>query len=371
MKKEVDVKSHTRKGKVVQSHKRSIKGEGSSQRESSKTVGKNIVSLAQENFLVIGTTLKGFDSNIHSLDDIDFSKIKDIQDCSFRGVNMKNIDFSNINIKDSDFENVAFDNVTFNLAHIQNVSFFGARFFHSQFNNSTMRECNFGSSRFTYRTSFNHVQIEECQFSYASFEGQLVDSKGAHYDWRSLDLWGSSFYGAVFECFQMQSSKIVDCSFLESEFTAVGLDEVEFNKCLFLKGEMEGVSFDRCNILNSKLETPIQSNVNYVETVMKDSSFESDFVECSFDEVEFLNVSLKNSNFKNTSYPWRTFDETVEELGVTQKAFEFMVLSGAVEVRSNETSEIVNGGFNPTMHHIPLWSIDRIKTSLQEDNKKN
>jgi hypothetical protein len=56
----------------------------------------------------------------------------------------------------------------------------------------------------------------------------------------------------------------------------------------------------------------------------------------------------------------------LEQLDVSERQFEFLVLSGAVKVRDNQTKERVLSGFKPDAHHIPGWEIDAVKKHLAE-----
>jgi hypothetical protein len=42
---------------------------------------------------------------------------------------------------------------------------------------------------------------------------------------------------------------------------------------------------------------------------------------------------------------------------MSNNQFEFMVLSGAVEVRNNIDASVVASQFDPDRHHVPIWSV--------------
>ena len=57
-----------------------------------------------------------------------------------------------------------------------------------------------------------------------------------------------------------------------------------------------------------------------------------------------------------------TFHDAINHFGLSEKRFEYLVLSGAIEVRDNKTLEIVKGNYDPDRHHIPPWVVANFNT---------
>lgn len=69
-------------------------------------------------------------------------------------------------------------------------------------------------------------------------------------------------------------------------------------------------------------------------------------------------------------YNKMSFEQAIEELGIEEKQFEFLVVSGVIEVRDNRTRKIVRAGYDPELHHVPFWSLNGAKKAFKNSELK-
>jgi uncharacterized protein YjbI with pentapeptide repeats len=98
----------------------------------------------------------------------------------------------------------------------------------------------------------------------------------------------------------------------------------------------------------------------------------SDLRKCHWERVSMSGVCLANV-IAPAKYEQFSLDDAMKRalgLGMTQNQFEFMVLAGAVEIRDNDTLEVVKTGFDPAKHHVPVWTMENLGLLLIVDKGK-
>lgn len=194
-------------------------------------------------------------------------------------------------------------------------------------------------------------------------------------------------------------------SLANTDFTCSVLDGAYLEFC-----ELRGTVFDRASLVsadlsNTKSEMVVFLGADLSRTKMVDSDlryakmdgsncFEADFsgsnmrdVSCratDFRKADLTNVDISGGDFSgaywagaktfnmvirlgsDTVYEKYKFGEARDRLAVADQRFEFLVSSKALEVRDNDTLQVVSSGFDIEKHHIPVWALKNMEIVLKD-----
>lgn len=233
----------------------------------------------------------------------------DFSDCNLEGVNLNDTNFrqsdlSRCNLRGAQMERVVFSSVVGRSMDASEANFHDARLV----GNSNMSGSNFSGSQFTIKDA-NMVNFEDSNFSHVTMR-----RKGG--------------------------PSITLCNFSNSDFSGCDLGESDF-------------SFHKQQHL--QLLSCTFSNVNWKNTRIQDIVLGR---EGSFDETG-MTLGVDSGN----SFEKYTLREAHERLELTDKQFQFMVLSGALEVREKNSNEIVRSHFDmdSDLQYVPIWAIQNFR----------
>lgn len=165
--------------------------------------------------------------------------------------------------------------------------------------------------------NFHNVVFEEgLNFNNADLRG--ANLSGAKLNWNSMD-------GAIFS------------TMCNTDLRGANLEGADLQAI----ARVEGTSFEGANITNTHLPKNLRG-------------------------AHFSREQLKliYPNLHKYVYDQVSFSDALKELDITEKQFEFLVVSGVVEVRSNDTKEKIVNNFDPDAHHVPKWEIETLKHVL-------
>lgn len=154
-------------------------------------------------------------------------------------------------------------------------------------------------------------------------------------DWKKIEKSGGTFDGAFFTNFSLSYYKIIDASFVDTNFVKSTLQSNEFTNSIFQK-----VNFSHSNL----------SNVNFIRSTFKDVNFShvsmgGTWSSCSFNKVDFTDSDLKNTSFSKTKMIDVNFsgaklkNADLSRVNVKNISFDNADLSYAVLIGSNITEE--------------------------------
>lgn len=234
--------------------------------------------------------------------DVNFSE------CNMEGANLshaafKNCDLSRCNLQDAHVEYVLFTGVTGVALKASGANFNSSMFM----GDCTMSFSDFSGSKFAVREA-DGTSFEGCNFSNATMRATW----SPHF--RLCNFADSNFSG---------------CDLGESNFSISGHTNYSGRKILTCF--LSGIDWQNTNTKNIMLGE---------ETVFKEKVYHYT-PECFFEKY--------------------TLREACEKLNLSDKQFEFMVLSGALEVREEITNHIVRSGFDPDSHYVPVWAMQNFK----------
>ena len=89
------------------------------------------------------------------------------------GIDLTEVDLSNITVADAVFHNVDLSSTTFSDAHLTNVKFENCDLSSADFTRSNLEECNFNSSILN-GTDFSYAVVSYCNFNEADMAGSIL-----------------------------------------------------------------------------------------------------------------------------------------------------------------------------------------------------
>lgn len=396
MSKNVPVSPHLRKGRAVKGHSRTVTssdqtlpvspiGGKSSLSEMATPVAETALVDVNRKRVDLRSVeyLYAMDFDRMDLSSYYFSNVKKIESCYFPEANFKDLTFDGVqfigcNFDEANLKQVTFKNCIFKGCSFQNAKIQGQGNFsnHKDWENNQLTGCSFEA------TLFENVEIASSAFQACTFD--------------SNEMSVAAFYGC-----QMSDTQIHDTNFELVDFGDSVFDECTFASCKFrlrkanlVYGEHD-FTVQNSQILYGNFSDSHLRGANIVDTIIKDTFFlktdgpnlnlsgttieNSSFVDCELPSTDFTGGSVKEceieetnfagSEWDNTKVAWGpiyatgevyeqySFNSAIKLFGVSEKQFEFMVISKAIEVRDNKTKQKVTSNFDPRKHHIPVWTV--------------
>lgn len=408
--KKVPVKPHFRDGRPVIGHERLVDSNpGGTTEGGIDGIAAGVAALAiKENTAEIREQSFGIEDKDQSMeirkwfdwkeksglvDGDGLSKVKKFENCKFssvlfHNVNLSGVEFVGCDFSTCEFENVDLSNVTFKNCKFNKNNFFAVdsdkkkrviwgnltfekcdfvscRIQRTNIENSRFSNCSFERTHVDSKSHFQNVFFEDSKFVACSFDGVRSVDSGFH----RCSLENFTFFRVgqdrgvhTLERLDFVDSSLIDCMFSESNFSKSNfsgsrLEECEFGRVDLLDANFSDTEADKTFFYLSNLNYANLSSARWKKTLVRGGSL--------------LGVNWKNVSFscdflneiKKLEYEQFTFSDTIKNCGISQKEFEFLVLSGAIEVRDNETLERVRSEFDPNKNHVPVWAFENLKHS--------
>lgn len=179
--------------------------------------------------------------------------------------------------------------------------------------------------------------------------------------------------GLTLEESNFMGAQLVNSSFLATNLRGANLSQADLSHCdlgntRLKKAWLKNASLVGANLMATEL---IHTNMEGVD--LSDAILRNVFIS---GQTSFRGANWKGAVVKDImigSIPkdygaarvWEqtTFHDAINHFGLSEKRFEYLVLSGAIEVRDNETLEIVKSDYDPARHHIPPWVMANFEAS--------
>lgn len=169
-------------------------------------------------------------------------------------------------------------------------------------------------------------------------------------DLREADFSNTKFFApATFRSALLQGANFSNIDTREMDFVNSDLRNANFENAVIHRSSFRNAQIDGANFKNAKIQNTRKINIDL-----------------SDDQL----LSLHPDSFNPSStrdliiYDQISFEDAIETLGLTEKQFEFLVTSGGLQVRSNETQEVVDKNFSPKNHHITRRDLIMMKRTL-------
>ena len=174
---------------------------------------------------------------------------------------------------------------------------------------------------------------------------------GWYTDLREANFSNTNFFSpTTFRSALLQKANFSNIDTSEIDFVNADLREANFQNAILGDSVFTNAQIDGANFQNAVIHNTKKSNIDLSDEQL---------------------MSLHPDSFKPAStrykvtYDYISFEKAIEKLGLTEKQFEFLVTSGALPVRDNETQEIVTKNFDSKQNHITRWDLLRTKEVLK------
>lgn len=145
-----------------------------------------------------------------------------------------------------------------------------------------------------------------------------------------------------------------------SDLRNINLSETKFK----LNSNMEGSDLRDANLEKADLGMVSLTGADLRGANITDTKLPVSLEGIIFDDEQ---KNLISDSLHEHIYEKVSFQDAIEKLDVSEKQFEFLVLSQGIKVRDNQSSHIVTQNFDPMEQHVDLWEVERVKKTIQEN----
>lgn len=191
-----------------------------------------------------------------------------------------------------------------------------------------------------------------------------VDASGGDYtgrnfkisSWRKINFSGSQIQGASFS----PIGRLIDCSFDDANMDFVNIYNSTVKRCSFKGASLRGI----------RAEYSSFKGCDFSDADLSDARFwGSDLRGCSWKGANMKDVALienpstgdRELDYRAARYEKYTFEQAAKRMGLDEETFKVVLWVEDIEVRHNDTYEVVTKDFNPEKNHIPEWVIQNSK----------
>ena len=203
---------------------------------------------------------------------------------------------------------------------------------------------------------------------HASYVNSSITPKGVTYFYPGVDLSNDRI---AFPC-NLRGANLEKINFKETKLYEVILDGANLKNANLYDAEIAG-SMREANLEGADLREAHLREADLRGANLKGADLTGAILPNNIDGIDlsaeqFNSLTRSNDGSKYYKYKVFSFHEAIEELGVTEKQFEFLVLSDIIQVRDNETGDLVKSGYNPDIHHVAPWCLKTAKKVLAEQS---
>lgn len=215
-------------------------------------------------------------------------------------------------------------------------------------------------------SSIAESKFDNCDLSGCDFERTLM---GAQFRMCKLN-------DAILKDADLTATMFVDSEMKNIDFTSTkSFDDAVFYGCNLTGANLSGLKFQlgqkmmNCNLQNANLSGVDLSQADLCGSDLRGvnwvGSKTKGMIVSDLDKTMRMNPKLGvihgiagdvGGQTRIPLYTQHNFAEACEMMNLSEKQFEFLVLSGTVEVRDHH-GVVVKSNFDPDKHHVPAWSV--------------
>lgn len=203
---------------------------------------------------------------------------------------------------------------------------------------------------------------------YASYVNGSITPKGVTYFYPGADLSNDKI---VFPC-NLRGANLEKINFQKTKFFEVILDGANLKNANLQYAEIVGsvreANLEGADLRDAHLREADLRGANLEGADLTGAILNHDLTDVDITAEQFNSLMRSNDGTKYYRYKEFSFHDTIEELGITEQQFEFLVLSGVIQVRDNETGNLIKSGYDPDTHHVTPWCLKTAKKVLAEQS---
>lgn len=361
-----------------------------------------------------GTDLSGLDLRNMSfsrlgLSSVDFSG-SDLRGSSFFLCDLSSVDFSGADLRGADFTYARANMLVANTLDFSDVNLTDAQIsFSSLYPRPAIT--NTGEAIFSFDTRLSWVDLSGQDLRNWSDGRRPAKLYGA--DLRGANLEGVNLSKMLLSGSDLREANVQSSNLSEVLFIEVVADRANFSGSRFILARMEDCSMMESKFIGAEMGFRCFENSNFCFADFSNAKFYSTFVaprveSCVMREANFTNsdlgfvwfgkselsrgdlresqptdlrgahwggaktvgIEIESARFlvgqgdngedvvePAVEFEKFNFDEVKDLANLSDKQFEFFVLSGVFEVRDKDRHEIIKKQFNKSRHYVPVWSL--------------
>lgn len=410
MRKKISVRKYFRRGKPVVGHERIVDvSEPEIDIDSATGAAAGVQGLAvdeTEQAEVTKEVLEGQKFERCTFTPDTLQNYKRIENCVFDKVGFGTGDFSGVEFVNCTFQDCEFHAAGFSGVQIDGCSFTKSKFYGKEssqpWENFKFKNCSFQDVNLS-AVALHLGTIEDCTFDGLKAVGSgavgwrnvtIKNSKMTNSDITNVDLTGSLIDGCALEKthfsflsgtsgdkigdghdgsliepapFAIHRSSLTDCTFTDSNLKDVNfidnrvsnlkIRSCKANRMNFFKSRGKSLEFEHCDLYDARFDESSFSDVNFGKSYLWSSTWSGAYLDAKFNDVML------------ECYTQHSMQDALDRSGMSQAKFEFLVMSGAVEVRDNRTLQKVTSGFDIDKHHVPPWVYENIDNLIPKSSR--
>lgn len=178
-----------------------------------------------------------------------------------------------------------------------------------------------------------------------------------------VNLEGANFESVYLSTANLDGANLDGTNWANSRLMLRGWDNTSpANRLSFKNASLRGA-----DLTNAHFQLCDMSGANLTGAKLKGAILPRDLTNIRITNEQFEELTADGMSLDEPyryEYPKRTFQEAIEELGLDESKFEYLVLSKVIRIRNNKTNRIVTSNFDPEKHHVPVWEIEAAKKAL-------
>ena len=173
----------------------------------------------------------------------------------------------------------------------------------------------------------------------------------------SVQCYEGSLERCVFDDSDLSFADLDSAFMRKGSFRRANLDNVTAAGALFGRGDFTDATAKSANLLKASLAKSVLDGANFTNAMLAGASLKK----CSWKGTNMNGVVLMKRDEKGridlkAQYEKYTVSDLQKHYGVDMDTIITAAWSGDLEIRDNETLDIVTGEIDPRRHHIPVWS---------------
>ena len=190
-----------------------------------------------------------------------------------------------------------------------------------------------------------------------------IVAKGVTYFYPEAQLEKQWFTFAMnLDTVNLEGSNLVGTFFEDVSLRGANLKNAKMDDAKIV-GSLQNAIFDGATLRRTNLSSATIDGCDFRKANLEDVIFPTDLTGVKLTRSQAEEIIKEDPT--SYRYDFLSFDDAAQQLGITKKQFEFMVLSGAIIPR-NYRNSVVTKKFDPEYHHIPSWEVEEAKEALKE-----
>lgn len=199
-------------------------------------------------------------------------------------------------------------------------------------------------------------------FSEEKMEG-WVELESGEYAWIGKNAY---LEGVDLSGLNLSGAKLIEAELMGCDLSGCNLSKTFFANSKIVNCDLSNADLSGANVVISHIENSDLRNTNFSKVKLARTDFVNNlWGRNNMVDVEIVNIDRGDGTMQFCNFEKYDFYEAARLLDLSEKQFEYLVVSGTVEVRDKNSHAVVTSGFNVDSQYVPVWAIHDQKKILQ------